>query len=336
MNQGPLGLSERDRGGVFFLYGEDGFRKEEEARALVNWHLDPATMDFNFDPLWGSEVSVETLASVLATPPMMADWRVVILREAEALTSSSRAREVLLQTASRPAPGLAFILLASIPKGSDAKIYRELKRVARSFEFAEIDPNDLPGWLMERAAVRHGREMTEEAARALAAALGTDLGVLAREVEKLVNAVDEGGTIDVEAVRRSGTRIPVADRWEWIDRVGRRELKEARRALQTLFAQGETAVGLTIGLSSHLIRLGVARASGPGALESVLPDRQRWLVKRLVPQARRWTVEGLEDALLGLRRVDRLLKSSQLSQEHVLEEWLLTLMAGAGEGDPHR
>ncbi len=336
MSKGPLGLPEKDRGGVFFLYGDDGFRKEEEARALVDWHLDPATGDFNFDSLRGSEVSIETLASVLATPPMMAEWRVVILREAEALASSARAREVLLRTASAPAPGLALIILASIPDRSEAKVYKELKRRTRSFEFKAIDPNDVPGWLMERAAARYGRELTEEAARALAAGVGTDLGVLVLEVEKLLDAVEEGAPIDVDAVRRTGTRIPVEDRWEWMDKVGRRELKEAARGLRTLLAQGETAVGLTIGLTTHLIRLGIARTRGAATLESLLPYRQRWLVKRLVPQARRWTVEELEEALLGLRRADRLLKSSQLSEEHVLEEWLLTLMARAQEGATSR
>jgi hypothetical protein len=35
----------------------------------------------------------------------------------------------------------------------------------------------------------------------------------------------------------------------------------------------------------------------------------------------------IEAALQGLLRVDRLLKASPLSDEHLLEEWLLGLMA---------
>jgi hypothetical protein len=34
----------------------------------------------------------------------------------------------------------------------------------------------------------------------------------------------------------------------------------------------------------------------------------------------------LEEAILGLRRVDRLLKSSSLPDDQILEEWLLGLM----------
>ncbi|MBT8397159.1 MAG: hypothetical protein KJN92_09340, partial [Gemmatimonadetes bacterium] len=195
---GPLGLQEKEKGGVFFLYGDDPFRKEEEARALIDWHLDPGTKDFNFDPLRGSEVGVETLASVLATPPLMAEWRVVVLREVEALAPSPRAREALLEVAKSPPPGLALILTAMIPKGSKAKFYGELKRFARSVEYPEVGPNDAPGWLVDWTASRHGREITEEAARALCAGAGTSLGVLAQEVEKLANVVEDDVPIDVE------------------------------------------------------------------------------------------------------------------------------------------
>ncbi len=327
---GPLGLSEREKGGAFFLFGGDEFRKEVEARALVDWHLDPSTRDFNFDLLRGSEVAVEDLASVLATPPMMAEWRVVLLREVEALAQSSKAREVLLGVVKAPPPNLALILLASIPKGSRAKLYTDLRKYSRSAEFQEVAPNDVPGWILDWARTRHGREMTEEAARALSAGVGTNLGILAQEVEKLSILVEEGEPIGVEAVKEAGTQIPAEDRWVWMDRVGRREFGDALAGLEVLFSQGESGVGLTIGLANHLIRVALARTGGAAALERTLPGHQRWLVPRLLQQAGKWTVEELENAILGLRRVDRLLKSSSLPADQVLEEWLLGLMSGVG------
>lgn len=327
MTPTPLGLSDREKGGVFFLHGEDHFRKEEAARALVSWHLDPGTRDFNLDLLRGSESTVESIASVLATPPMMAEFRVVLLQELEALASSPKAREVVLDTTRNPPPGLALILLATIPSQSKAKFYKDLKRHARSMEFQEIPANDVPTWLVEWSKTRYGVEMEEAAARALGAAVGTDLGVLAQEVGKLANVVEEGEPITLDVVRRAGTRIPAQDRWQWMDLVGRRSFGEAVRALPILMGQGESGVYLSMGLATHLLRLGLARAGGTRVLEECLPPHQRFLSRRLVQQAKGWSQEELKRAVLGLGRVDRLLKSTSLSEELVLEEWLLGLMA---------
>ncbi|HSM62046.1 MAG TPA: hypothetical protein VK849_14665, partial [Longimicrobiales bacterium] len=173
------------RGGAFYLHGEDEFRKEEVLRALVAAHLDPATADFNYDPLRGTEVDTETLASVLATPPMMSEWRVVVVREVEGLASSARARDVLLEAVASPPRGLALLLSATVPQGSRAKFYKDLAKLARSVEFQPFGPADVPGWLMERVRARFGLEMDVEAAQALGSAIGADLGILSREIEKL-------------------------------------------------------------------------------------------------------------------------------------------------------
>jgi DNA polymerase-3 subunit delta len=319
-------LEKRGRGGVFYLHGDDELRKDEAARQLVDAHLDPATRDFNFDLLRGGEVDIERLASVLATPPMMAEWRVVLLRETEALVSSAHARDVLLSVVRRPPPGLALIMTATAPERSRARIYKDLESGARSLEFAAVSPNDVPGWLIERCRESHGVELEEDAARALAAAIGTDLGVLAQELAKLSTFVGERRRIARGDVEAAGVQLPRQDRWQWFDRVGERRFDEALSSLETLFAQNESGVGLVAGLGTHLLRLAVGLHGGQGALERTLGNQQ-WLARRLLPQARRWRPEELEDAILGLLRVDRLLKASGLSEQVLLEEWLLTRMA---------
>lgn len=312
------------RGGAFYLHGDDQFRKEAAVRALVEAHVDPATRDFNLDLLRGTEVTPEDLASVLATPPMMAEWRVVVVREVEGLASGKHGRDVLLQTVADPPPGLALIMSCTVPKGSKAKLYRDLARAAQSVEFKEITGDDVPGWLMDRARQVHGVELEVEAARALGSAIGTNLGVLAREMEKLTDFVGARGRITLKDVDAAGTRLPTQDRWQWFDLVGDRRFEDARRTLPVLLGQGESGVSLVIGLTSHLLRLGVAVEGGRRGLEEVLPVHQKWLAKRLGPQARKWTVDQIDHAVRGLLDVDRLLKASPHGDEHFIETWLLS------------
>ncbi len=320
----PVSLRAAREGGAFFLHGDDGFRKRAAAEFLVERYADPATRDFNLDRLFGSEVSVERLASVVETPPMMAEWRVVHLKEVEALAGSPKARKVILAAAQDPPPGLVLILQATLPRRSKAKFYKDLARVATAVDFKPVPVDGIPGWLVAWAREEIGVTVEIEGAQALVGAAGTDLGVLAQEVRKLAEMVGHDAPVDVDAVRRGGLRLPTQDRWAWFDLVGNRRIEEAVRGLPILLQQGETAVGLVIWLATHLLRIGIASEGGARAVQSVLPPFQRFAARRIAGQASRWTRAELARAVRGLRRLDRLLKASAIADDVLMEEWLLS------------
>lgn len=312
-------------GGVFYLFGADDFLKEEVASTIISAHLDAGTADFNFDQFRGSELDAEALASALQTPPLMADWRVVVVREAQALASSPRLRALIDTLLDRVPPGLALLLLASPPQGSQAQFYKRLQRDAIAVPCLPPDPQDLPAWLTARAKDR-GMTLEPDAARALAAAIGPYPGTLNNELAKLSEFAGESARITLEHVRQAVRAVPRHNRWEWFDMVGEGRFAEARAALHVLLEGAETGVGLVIGLGTHLLRLALAANGGAAALESALPPNQRrWLAPRLGRQAKKWTPARLDAALDDLLRADRLLKSAPLDDLQVLEELLLRL-----------
>src|SRR5690606_13997440 len=168
----------------------------------------------------------------------------------------------------------------------------------------------LPGWLTEHAREEHGLELEIDAARALVSAIGSHLGVLSTELEKLASFASGRKTITLDDVRAVGGYIPRVDRWAWFDLVGERRFAEALQLLPELLESGESGVGLVAGMGGHLLRVGIAVAGGPAALEKELPPNQRWLARRIGAAARVWTVEELDAALADLLRTDRLLKSA--------------------------
>lgn len=328
-------LESPKEGGAFFFFGDEEYQKDAAVKAVRDAYLDPATADFNLDRLRGTEVSLEALASVLGTPPMMADWRVVILSEGEALAGKPSMRTTLLDVVREPPPGLVLIVTATIPSGSKARFYSDLGKAARSAEFKSLGEDDAPGWLMEFVKDEFGREIQPDAAVAVVAALGSSMGPLAAEAQKLAAVAEDGEPITLDVVRAAGTHLPVVNRWEWMESVGGGDFRRALEDLPVLLAQGDSGVGLTIGLATQLLRVGVFLEGGRAALEGALLPHQRWLAGKVAGQASAWSRDGLANALLELEYVDRQLKASPLGEEQVLGAWLLAREAerqGRGVG----
>jgi DNA polymerase III subunit delta len=313
------------RGGAFFLFGDEEFLKNEATELLLARHLDPATRDFNFDQLRAADASPETIASVLATPPLMAEWRVVVLRDVQAAATSARFRSTLEEMLGHKVPGLVFIMTAQIPSGR-AQFYEQLKKLATPVQCDSLSDADLPGWLMDRAD-RRSVTLDADAAQVLAGAIGSDLGVLAQELNKLIDFAGDRQRIEAKDVHALVGRVVRQNRWEWFDLVGDRHFAQARTALPILLDSGETGVGLLIGLGSQILRIGIGAAGGERALETALPPNQKWLAKRIIRQVRGWSNELIQQALADLLRADRLLKSTSLTDLQVLEELLLRLQA---------
>lgn len=326
-------LAQGQRGGVFFLYGDDEFSREEAVARIIDAHVDPGTRDFNLDQLRGADLDGETLASLIATPPMMAEWRVVVVRDAQALASTPKMRAVIESVLDRPVPGLALVLSTQIPSGSKAKFYDTLRARAIAVEFPAVGAADLPGWLISRSESM-GVELEPGAGQALAAAVGSNLGAQVQELDKLREYVGDRRRITREDVEAVVGQIPRHNRWEWIDTVAEGKFAEARAALPVLLDGGETGVGLVLGLGTHFLRLAIAAAGGERALQAELPPRQQWLARRLTAQARRWRPATLDAALDDLLHADRLLKSSGIGDLPILEELLLRLQARTAQRVP--
>ena len=318
-------LRDRVAGGAFFFFGGEDFLREAAVDRVVAAYLDPATRDFNFDQQRGGDVTAELLASMIATPPMMAEHRVVVVRDAQGL--SVAARPVVEAAVRTPPPGLILVLSASIPSGSKAKFYDELKKHAVSVEYAPLSHDDAPGWVMETAREELGVEVEPEAARALVGGIGVDLGTLGSELRKLAAYVQDRKRVTIDDVRAVGGIIPRQDRWAWFDMIAERRFREALESLPVLLESGENGVGLVIGMGGQLLKVALVCAGGQQALERELKPFQKWMARRIVPVARRWTLPEVDQALGELLRTDRLLKSASLNDRQALEELLLRMWA---------
>lgn len=325
---------------AYYLHGEDDFLKEDAARRLVALAVDPATRDFNYEQRRGADLDGETLGSLLGTPPMMAERRMLVVRDPAGLKKD--ARKALDRYLASPASDLVLLLVA--PAG--AKADKALADRTTALEFTPLSGDRLPKWIAHHAEEAHGAQVTPEAASLLQSAVGSDLPLLALEIDKCASyaggaPIDEAVVSAVVGVRREETLGAL------LDAAGARDTREALRLLPRVLEQPKvTAVTTVMALSAQIFGIGwvqAQRARGANAGQiaregfSVLKEGGGFVgrpwgeaVQSWTRYADKWTAADVDRALAALLAADRALKSTRVSaDEQLLGTLLLELTAPA-------
>ncbi|MCA1837412.1 MAG: hypothetical protein LC674_01090, partial [Actinobacteria bacterium] len=101
-------LKRRSFDGAYYISGDDDYQKDDALRQLIDAVVEPGSRDFNLDVRRAADLDGETLGVLLSTPPMMAERRVIVVRDADALRKD--ARKVLDEYLQHGAPDLLLIL----------------------------------------------------------------------------------------------------------------------------------------------------------------------------------------------------------------------------------
>jgi DNA polymerase-3 subunit delta len=322
---------------VYYFFGEDDFLKDARTRELVEAAVDPATRDFNLELRRGSELDAETLDSLLSTPPMLAERRVVVVRDVDKLKKDARA--LLTRYLARPAGDTVLVLVAA----SGAKADAPLADRSTAVEFAPLTGDRLPKWVSYHAETVLGRPITPEAASLLVEAVGADLAQLAVELEKLASftpdTIDEHAVSAVVGVRRGES---VGD---LLDAVAAKDASAALALISGVLQQPKTsAVSIVMNLTTQTLAMGygvAARAAGTPARalfneymallkeSGAFPGRP-WgdAVSTWTRNTDRWTASELDAALTALLDADAALKETKLSSDEQLLTSLVLALCG--------
>ncbi|MEP7066206.1 MAG: DNA polymerase III subunit delta [Gemmatimonadota bacterium] len=317
---------------IYYFHGDDDFLKEQSVRDLIGASVDPSTRDFNLDIRAAAELDAETLGSLVGTPPMMAERRVVVVRDVAALRKEVRA--ALDRYLQDPAPDVLLVLVASASE--KAKVDKALESRAATMEFAPLTGDRVPRWITHHVESVLGAMITTEAAELLQQATGNDLAALAAELDKLASyagggTIDEAAVADVVGVRRGETL------GDFLDRVASRDASGALALLPHILAQPKTsAVSIVMALTTQMLAIGWgitrSRADYFGLLKSgkAFPMRPWGEAARAWSAAERhWTDEAIDAALDALLAADIALKETRLSSDTQLLTNLVLAICGA-------
>src|SRR6188474_1400718 len=88
---------------AIYLYGDEDVLKDEAVRAILEAVVDPGLRDFNYDVRTASQLDPDHVEALCATLPMMADRRLVVIRDVEAWNKRARAKAAVLHYLAKPA-----------------------------------------------------------------------------------------------------------------------------------------------------------------------------------------------------------------------------------------
>lgn len=339
-------VSKREFAPIYYLYGDDDYLKEEAIRQLIDAAVDPGVRDFNLEVRRGADVDAGALGSLLGTPPMMAERRVVVLRDVGGLRKD--ARQALDRYIASSAPDT--VVLLTTPAGG--KVDRNLVDGSTPLAFEPLTGDRIPKWIAYHAQNAHGVTISEDAAGLLQSAVGSDLPMLAIELDKCASftggkEIDEAAVSAVVGVRREETVGAL------LDAVAGKNVEEALRLLPGIMEQPKVnAVTLVLALSAQMFGLAwgqavLARGGNQGTIardgfnllkEGGSYTGRPWgeMTKSWATYARRWSAADLDSALAALLVADRGLKDSRVSSD---AQWMGTLvltLCGAGSSNPGR
>jgi DNA polymerase III subunit delta len=333
---------------VYYLHGPEDMLKDEAVRMILDRALDPGLRDFNLDQRSAAQLDPEEIHSLCNTLPMLAERRVVVLRDVEGWKRKTKGKAEFLRYLERPSVETVVVLVQGSAEDDEDK---ELSRGAYTVKFDPLPADRAEKWTLRRAG-QLGLTLEPEAARHLVRSVGPDLGALQSELAKLAS-LPSGETLTPE---RLGELVGVRHGetlWDWREAVLNGESGRAVALLSPVLGQpGVSGVKLVTQLGTALVGLGIARTmydkglrgraledavfkallkNRPFGLLGYKEEAARWA--RWAPQ---WPLPRIRAALRAACTTDQSLKNTTVSDERgLLTDLVLqvTMTKGGEDGD---
>lgn len=314
---------------VYLLYGAEDLLIEETADRIVSAAVDESTRSFNFDLLRGSDADAKRIVSLASSFPMMADRRVVLVRDIDRVGN----RELLQPYIDHPSPSTVLILTAVKPDMRQ-KLFRTIRENGVALEFAQLYENEIPAWVGRRCA-RMGKNATPEACQLIPSRVGRSLREIQNEIDKIVVFVGEKSAIDaddVEAVVGETRQVSV---FELQRSLGQQNAARALEIIERLLRSGEAPVTLIAMLTRYFEKLWLVQELRSGGMTDAKMASELgvspFFFGEYTAAARKFTSAHLRDCFAALLDADEVLKRSGLEPRLALTLMVYRLIRPGAE-----
>jgi len=312
---------------VYLWYGESSFLLQEAIEQIITALDSPGFKDFNLHKFYAEETSMGNIISSAMVVPMMATYRLIIVYKGDKLKANEL--DQLSVYSSNPVDTTVLIVVfKKIDKRKSA--FKKLSKTAVFREFKDPYEDNLPSWIIDRAKTQ-GFSIEDCAAQFLVERVGTNLGELAMEIEKLVLMAQKDKIITLAMVEAISGNIKRQSIFKLTDAIGERRVADAFFALNNLIINGEAPQLVLFMITRHMRLLLKAKEvmDKKGSQKDVaeaIGNSIPFLLQKYIKQTANFTLKELKAHLILLMGTDHKLKSNASSPQILLETLLFNII----------
>lgn len=177
---------------VYLLHGEEAYYIDLITKALVENVLQEEERDFNQSVYYGKDSEALAIVSDAKSYPMMAERRLVIIKEAQELKDIDK----LEAYCAKPSETTVLVICYKYKKfDSRLKTYKAIAKTGEVFHSEKVKEYQLADWI-SKYLQSSNYSITPKASTLLADSLGNDLLKITNELDKLFILLKEGTSIN--------------------------------------------------------------------------------------------------------------------------------------------
>ncbi|MDL2215340.1 DNA polymerase III subunit delta [Dysgonomonas sp. OttesenSCG-928-M03] len=185
---------------VYLLMGDEPYYIDELTDTLIETVLPETERDFNQTILYGMETDVASIITKARSFPMMSDYQLIIVKEAQGLKKIEDL-DIYIKN-----PLKSTILVLNYKNGSldkRKKLYAEVEKQGIVFESKKIPEYKMPAFITSFLSTK-GLGIDQKSAQMLTDFLGNDLSKVVNEIDKLVLSIPQSEKrITAELIERN-------------------------------------------------------------------------------------------------------------------------------------
>jgi DNA polymerase-3 subunit delta len=317
------------------LIGEDDFSIRQSLEEIKKGIGDPTALMTNTTIINGQHITLDQLRSVCETVPFLAEKRLVIVegllerfeprgksdrKKANHLTEQPNEYKSIIDCISQ-IPDFTELVLVDGRINNRNPFLRELSAVAPVRSFPLLKEARLRQWV-ERRVTEAGGSISPRAVDLLVSFVGSDLWIMAKEVDKLVLFVG-GRCIEEEDVRAVVSCAQEANVFAMIDAILEFRAGVAQELLQQLLKQGAAPAQLLVMLSRQVriilqIKEMRSRRKSRNEIQNKLGLTSDFVLRKAWEQADKYTPARLREVYHRLLEADLSIKTGKYDGELAL------------------